>query len=398
MKIRRPRTRYCDIVVLLFALLPIVDSVNGVMVRSGFGSVGILYKAMIALFLFTYLAVHGALKRKGLGCVLLAVLYILFSYGVNHRIGEVSQVQTGAMVKVIFNIVLFALLMRSVSCGLISGDTIFQILDTTAWVFAAAFLIPYVLGVGYGVYAGGIGYKAFFYSQNEISFAIIVLFYTVLYKVSLKMEILSVIQLLLMLLCGVLINTKSCVFGCLAGMGVWILHILWKEKLRYKIMVTAAAALGTAVLWKKLAKAIGNIIVRFNALDKKYGSSLLTTILSARNVKAEKAYTELIDSRFPVFKTLFGNGFHTGYSVEMDLVDAFFYLGILGAIAVVFFWVILAVKSSGNLRRDGVSVRLFGLLVALFFSFCTGHVIFMATSGCYFALFCCFYLTYSRKQ
>ena len=133
-------------------------------------------------------------------------------------------------------------------------------------------------------------------------------------------------------------------------------------------------------------------------MHRLYEGSAFTTLVSGRTYMLEDAWTEFVSGPGFPFRLLFGNGFCSTVLVEMDFIDIFFYLGLIGVLSLTVFLAYIFIKSIHNFRTDHTIVRLFAYFLIVGFSFLAGHIIFMATSGCYFILICCLNLLYSPED
>ncbi len=386
-----------NLIVVLFAILPIVDSVNGFLVRQGGISIGSIYKVGLCGILMLPLLRAQRIRGKALGALLAAVLYIAFSVGVNLLLFSAKGLRTDFVIKLLFNIVTLVLLLENYNNGALTGMSFYRMLNFSAWLLPVCYFIPYVLGVGYRVYVGSMGYKAFFIAQNELSLIIIVLFYFCLYKLTVRLRFSALIQTGLLLLCGLLLNTKSTILACLLGAAVCFLYIMVRMPVQVRLAAVVIMVFACVAFYGVIMEVCTAMLQRFTMLmNKHYGGSVLTAVLSGRNYYIESAWGELIEGHF-LFRFLFGNGFCSGTLAEMDVVDIFFYLGFFGAVAVVFFLVLVYVKSRKNFKTDPSPIRPLSYLLILFFLNITGHVLFMAMSGCYFVVYLCFLLVYKQQ-
>ena len=259
-------------------------------------------------------------------------------------------------------------------------------------------LVPYALDMGYTIYSGGIGYKGFFYSNNELSVALIVLFYFSLYQLARRISILNLIQLGAIMICVLLLNTKSGMAACLAGGALFAVEYLCRKEAKFKSLLILAMLLALYVAKDFIIEQISGFMTRQTYLHGLYGGSLLDTILSGRTFKLESAWEEMTAGSGFVFRFLFGNGFCSETLVEMDFIDIFFYLGFFGVAGISIFLVYVFAASVKNFRKDRTLVRPFGFLMVVGFAFLAGHIFFMATAGCYFVLMCCLALMYCPNE
>lgn len=383
--------------ITLCSLLPFVDSINGVL--SGHASIGSVYKilllAVLGLSLILSKVKPDHIKLKVLAIL---VLYITIIVLCNSKVFGDSILSNSIPIKMIFNIVFFFLLSEALVNNVLSKQSLFMILNNSSWVFIVCFLIPYILGLGNTIYAHGMGYKAFFISQNELSFVLLALCLFAAYELHVKITVVRVIQLVLLAMCGFLINTKSTIFGCLLAIVILVFEKIKKSDLRIKL-TTLGVVLVFAFIFKNLLfSSIGSVISRFTSLKSNYyNGSILTAILSGRNLYIQSAWTYLVKKHF-IFRLIFGNGFCTKYLVEMDFVDMFFFMGIIGEAIFIYFMYRLGKNIYKMKEQDGCRIRFLYFCIVLAFMFITGHVIFMAMSGTYFVLFCCYLISNQMDQ
>lgn len=380
------------LIVGMFCCLPLIDTLNGIFREAPIGSI---YKIMMCVCLFILLMQRSfTMKRKTLCFILLPSVYILLTIFINTALFEGSVLTLDFPVKLIFNIILMGMLLENYRIGNMNGYDFYKILDGSAWVLIFCFIVPYILGTGEKVYGEDIGYKAFFIAQNELSLILIVLCYFCIYKLTIQLKVSNFIQLALIILCGMLLNTKSTIIACLVGVAIWIVTIALKSNFKVKVLTAIAFISGFYMLRTTIFDSISAMIMRYTVLQEKYyGGLALTSVLSGRNYYLSSAF-DYLNSEHTAYRILFGNGFCSEYLVEMDIIDIFFYLGLFGAVAAVLFLTVIFVKSYKNFRTDKNIIRPFSYLLIVGFINLTGHVMFMAMSGCYFIVYCCFLLTY----
>ena len=85
----------------------------------------------------------------------------------------------------------------------INEDDLKRLFDRLAILFPLTILIPYLLHMGYSTYYGDVGYKAFYYATNEISFAICVMIMFLWNRLREELSIRYIVYFLL--------NAASCV-------------------------------------------------------------------------------------------------------------------------------------------------------------------------------------------
>lgn len=386
------------LILLLFAALPVVDSINGILITRGLPSIGSVYKVLLLGVLLLCVLRSGTLSPGLWATAGAALLYILGSVAVNVFLLEGTLISMDFPVKLSFNVLQLVLLCSCHRAGYLTGRTLDKILNISTWLMCGLILVPYVLGLGNTIYGGGIGYKGFFYSNNELSVVLLILFYYSLYRTTLTLSIPNVILLGGIAVCVLLLNTKSGMIACALGVVLFVIEYLRKPGARFKglLVVTIAAALVVAKDF--ILSQISSFLTRQRYLNRIYGGSFLDTLVSGRTFLLEGAWENLSSDPWFLLRFVIGNGFCSNSLVEMDFVDLFFYLGILGTVAAAVGVAVVFCKSWKNFRKDGTLMRPFGFLLVVGFAFIAGHTLFMATSGCYFVLFLCYGLLYHPEK
>ena len=386
------------LILLLFAALPVVDSVNGILIDKGLPSVGPIYKILLLGVLAILVLRSGELTPGLWVTAICSVAYILFSVAVNVLLLDGTLPSLDFPVKLSFNVLQLVLLLSCHRAGYLTGRTLDRIFHISTWLMCALLLIPYVLGLGNAIYKGGIGYKGFFFSNNELSVVLLILFYYSLYRATVTFSALNVIQLGGIAVCVLLLNTKSGMIACALGVALFLVEYLRKPGAPFKGLLVATIAIGLVVAKDFIMEQVASFMERQMYLHRLYGGSVLETLVSGRFGLLEKAWKGFMSHPGWVVQLIIGNGFCAKTLVEMDFVDLFFYLGIFGSLAAAIALVVIFVKSLPNFRKDGTWMRPFGYLLVAGFSFLAGHTLFMATSGCYFVLMLCYDLLYVRES
>lgn len=383
-----------NIIIFLFSILPIIDSINGYLVHESIMSIGTLYKSFVALVLIIILLQNGKVSAKNLKLFLISLIYICIVVLFNLVFGKLQIITIDFPVKLIFNILIFLLLYSLINSRIIKSDSLYIILNNNSILIILTILIPYFFGLGYSIYSGDIGYKAFYYSQNELIAALIILFSFCLYKVYINFSILNFIQVVGMVICILLTNTKSSIFACLISFLILLISIIKNKNFKNRLWLILFFLIAALIGMGFIADQFASFLVRQNSLMNQYGGSLIATLTSGRIFFLKNAWEELSNSSFAPLKFLFGNGFCSESLIEMDLFDIFFYLGAVGAIAILIFFITIIKKCKTNFKKDKSNIRKYLFIMIICYSFIVGHVLFMSTSGYYFVLLCCFNLSY----
>lgn len=398
MKIRIKKFEAESIVILMFSILPIIDSVNGYLATEGKFSIGTLYKmvVLVVLAVLIFLKSDRADKRDLMTSVML-IGFVCASIGINVGLGG-TIISKEFPIKFIFNILTLVTLMQLVKQKIISGNAFYRIFDIGTLLMVICIMVPYILKVGYSIYSGNIGYKGFFYSQNELTAVLLILLYFSLYNLICNFSIKSILQTGGISLSILLTNTKSSMIACALGVVVFVIEYLRRRESKHKMVLIALAVVVIVGASGFVGRQIAGFMQRQTSLSNMYGKSIIATITSGRSYYIADAWSELMQNGHQFLKILIGNGFCSNVLVEMDFLDMFFFLGLTGVLGycILGFWVYK--KSARNYKSDHTIIRRVGFLIVLAFSFLTGHIVFYATSGCYFILLCLFDLYYETSE
>lgn len=378
-------------VIMLFCVLPIIDTLNGIYPEIPIGKI---YKMSLGIVVFTYLCVKKRKLNKKKSLVVLGTfIYVFFSIAINALLGG-NILNIEYPIKLLFNVLLFVSLVQCTEYKLVCGEDFYCILEYGAWFFVCCYIIPYFLGVGNKVYAGDIGYKAFFIAQNELGLVIVVFCFFTAYQLINRSTIINVLKLASLLICGLLLNTKTAIIASIIAVIMWFVPIIINGRKEYKILTFIVIIVGVIVLKETMINSFKLVYDRFSMLTTKYyNGSIITGILSGRNNTVVAAWNDLVKNHFFV-RFLIGNGFCSKLLVEMDLIDIFFFLGIIGvAFTSAWLYRIYAIIKC-NSKYDKSRIKKVSYLVILVLLFFAGHVLFMAMSGCYFIVYLCFLIYY----
>lgn len=362
----------------------VVDTINGVILRSTTISISPVYKAAIII------AILVNLKSRQLYLELLTITTI--SLGSHFIIlGDVSDALKSQdwIIKFIFIYTCYKFF-KSIIIN--QNEGIILKLATFSFSILAFNLILGSLGFGYSQYTNGddagIGTKGFLYAGNEIagamvaSTAILLIFsnlngkkakyiFTGLLSVSLcalaatKASIGAVLLLLLML--PLLNNSKANTSNNLA----------FKIFIILAFPVISAIAIYYAVFES-------NLITRLSYHYERVG--LFTLIFSHRNIWADEAITHL-SQNYSLLELIFGAGntwrshISTMKSIEIDPLDTLMTYGALGVFIVYGFilnTLLISFKNKKNPCRRQVQ---FSIILVILISSTAGHIVFSGTAG-----------------
>ncbi len=388
-------TTYQNLIIFLLSILPVIDSINGYLTYEGKITIGTVYKLFIVIVLFFSLLQSGQISTKKFAKLLAFILFIFISVILNIFMDTKANIKTDCIVKLIFNVLMFIFLYENIRCRIINNLALYRIFNYNTVLMIVCIAVPYFLNIGYSSYIGELGFKGFYYSLNELNAVQIILFYFCLYKLLYQTTWKSFLQTVGIFFCVLLTNTKSSMIACVLGLILWFICYFKRNKNIYVFIsiIIVALLLGGFALSQFSA-----FMQRQEFLYNTYGGDIIATLTSGRIYYLSNAWGNLISGNGSFIQLILGNGFSTYHLIEMDLLDMFFFLGIIGVIVLLVFVNWLLRRSKINFKKDKSALRKFEFYIILAFSFFTGHIIFMAMAGSYFVMLCCFNLTFSIKD
>ena len=114
------------IIIFLFSILPVVDSLNGILLTKGLPSIGMLYKLFVLGVLVVFMLRQGSAPGTVILCCLGVVMYLTASVFINVYAFSGKLINTDYPVKLVFNVLTLALLYNCFRQDLIDGKSIYQ--------------------------------------------------------------------------------------------------------------------------------------------------------------------------------------------------------------------------------------------------------------------------------
>lgn len=412
------------ILIIYIIINPLIDYATGFYIReflgateldiesSSFASTPSLYIRLAMLLVF---AVYLLLRREKLAIGTLVIMGAAFCASIGVLLLTGAQLSLGTdvkyFVKYCYNIVMLFAYMSLIRSMCKNKDEfiekIFVIVRYTCIVCALGIIIPYIFSLGYYTYADRLGYrgcKGYFYSGNDITAVFTVLlplaaanflslkdrFFSGRSVASLLAASLSVIALFL-------IGSKTAFIAAIGTFGFLLIFALFSIRRHgtsylvrmLKLLLTILILLlilGCIVSFDRL---VSNIVMSFEAPSVYADTeSVEVAVLSGRSDKLAQQFG--LFRKGGVLTWLFGIGRSTVSNIiEMDIFEVVIYYGLVGAAAMLWLYVWLAVEFIRSLLKqfDIISFALFiGLGMSFGYLALAGHVLFTVTSGQYFVL------------
>ena len=95
---------YESIIIFLFSILPVIDSINGYMIKEGIGSIGKVYKMLLIAILLFMALYRTRVTLKTIKVAAIAIGYIIAVTGLNLLILDKPLIASDFPIKLILNI------------------------------------------------------------------------------------------------------------------------------------------------------------------------------------------------------------------------------------------------------------------------------------------------------
>jgi len=390
-------------------IFPVIDFLNGLFLSVGLPiPIGALYRFMFLLFLVSQI-LSASLPKVGATYITVLfiignlMIFLLQSIFLQNPLSWISADLSVYMRYFLWVLIPYYIFQRRNEFQKIDYE---QLFITISFLFTIGLLIPYFLGLGNQTYGySDVGYKGFFYANNGISFAFIISITFTAHKLLLALKKTWGRQLLFLTLlffsnvfCLLLIGTKTgIIYGSLVFIYVFIRAIIEKNypTALHRIFIWLISTM--AVLWLALSgiQTVLRLIIgtyeRIVYFYHLFNGDLVRLLTSSRSDFFEGGLYYFMTDPNIKFTYFFGQGFEYRLMnfgrlglIEMDYLDAFFSLGLVGIVillATVFYYIYIAFYKSFTLYS-------YVLVITLGYSFFVGHVLFSALSSTLLGLVC----------
>ncbi|EGP4765336.1 O-antigen ligase family protein [Enterococcus faecium] len=390
-----------NIFLALIVIFPLVDTFNGMFITYGYNiPLGTIYRVCLILYIvYGILSSEiGKMKRSILLLILPFLLMFIciiqsffFNTSFSLLVKEFSYVVRFSLCLIIpifakqfedhFSIKKLIIITLLIDLFLIGG-----------------LVIPYALGIGNSTYDGTAGFKGFYYTTNDITYAFLIMVFFIGWFLShqaknILLEYSLLVLYFLNMYCLVLLGTKS---GLLTG-AVYSCYLIfyflryYRSKTLYGQFFIFEFLLTMLFLFflkgkEILMESLSSVIARFTYFKVLYQDDWTRLLLSSRNVYLKDAITQYLQDPNNHYTFFFGSGFENrrnwyerkGGLIEMDFFDMFFSYGIIGT--VILLMVIFYYFQLSNYKFTN-KFCLFLLFFTIIYSFFVGHVFFSALSA-----------------
>lgn len=365
----------------LLSMWLFVDMCNGFFLNTGIGlPISQIFKGFIFLFVILKNINIGSINKVCLFLALYLPFYLcitLFAYS------SISSTIVLTLKPITTLTLYFYLsnLFKKYDNNIVV-DKFISIISINAVVFFVNILLGF-WGIGYRPYEGeeAMGFCGFFYSPNELSGVVAVLFPLILCYVKITKSLLYYLIAIIVMGCSCYIMTTKAPLVVFV-LSVFTISYCYGKRLEKTVVITALIAIiitATTLVSIVMSSDYG-LFTRLNYFIEKNG--LLWAITSGRLDYWAEESVELYSSN--IFNILFGLG--GGRTVEMDPYDVLLNYGYVGLLVLLYIYYTLLFQVKKCSSNPFTKSILISNYLLVFMSVIAGHIFFSSMAGLFIAL------------
>ena len=384
-RIKKRKFDLASVILWMLTLIPLIDTLNGYLLKGGSSSTGIgsIYRLLFLGIIFAYIILNK-INKIDLSIIIVFLAFIIVQVTVSDS--SYLSDSIGTTVKLFTPLMMLCAFIKLKRRRKGFEDDLNRLFERLSILFPLTILIPYFLHMGYSTYFGDVGYKAFYYATNEISFSICAMIMFLWKKLRDNLCAKYILYFVL--------NAASCVLlGSKIALGILLFFVFLliaenifvanKKKIGRSIAILVVVAAGFVILVNRLSSVIEKVFDRW-IYNQSAAESSISFLFSHRNVYLIKGYS--IYKEMGIGTILFGWGLGGKNTnglilVEMDMFDILFATGVVGLISILLLYTFL-------IRKLSISSKIGWLYIftSIALSFVGGHILFTGLGGMMFAL------------
>ena len=372
----------------IYIISLIIDNINGLLLMNDINlpiSIGQIYRYIMLLF-FGYFIIRSKdkkiLKRFVICFTYMLALCIL--YFIEHNTISGFIIDFIYAVKLIFPFIIIYALHILDKEEKLTGKLIDMIFYTLSIIAPLSLILPKLLNIGY---------KGFYYSNNEINVLLICTYIFSIEKLYQERKIADALLVVLNAAALFLIGSKTSLAVIVIVAFIYIYRFRKNKKWFIGILIACVLSvlLGLVVFSSQIDEMINRFVYYYNMLIDEGG--IITFLMSTRNLRIMPAFQKNIMSNnitVNILNFIFGIGrfqqFGSGKLsdiMELDFFDTFFWYGAVTAITVLINYLYFFYKTRKNSNKFMYKLM---YIIIFTFSMIAGHVWYSALSSGIFAL------------
>lgn len=406
------KLRLNKVILIVFLLMPFVESINGYFYGRGISD---MYRLLLLILIVSYFIcvvkrLSGyMLKFMFLTCVLMILLLIqLFWF---HKNQNLLMSDLKSILRVLLTPLYFFFFYEAIRMKDISKRDLRNLLLGYSLLYGVLIVIPYLQGGGFVSYdfdgngltskaseVEGIGCKGYFIELNSLiailSACAFFIKNMIIQSINDRRNTTTLIAtcIYLLLIAALFITaTKLGIVLAFLCSGILIFQIFrCRIILRYKLGIILFISSFLLLLRFLLGNLFTEVLTRLHYFYGQSDGDLLTVITSNRSSYLIDSTQQIDQSGHSEFIDFFGAGYYSSFSldgfkrsiVEMDWFDLYFSYGIIGFVAYVSFFkdTILSFLFSKNNETKSM------LIIFFLYSFMGGHIIVNSMTATFLAI------------
>ncbi|EMF0269891.1 O-antigen ligase family protein [Enterococcus hirae] len=406
------KLRLNKVILIVFLLMPIIESLNGYYYGKGISDG---YRLLLLGLIISYFMRFGQrlscymLKLMFITCTLLVLLIIQFLWF--HKNQGILMADIKSILRILLAPIYFVFFYEALRSKDISYIDLRNLLLGYSLLYSLLVVIPYLQGGGFVSYdfdgnglmaktaeVKGIGCKGYFIELNSLiailsacAFFIKNMILKFIKKKQTNWLILTTITYILLIAALFITATKLGIVLAFLCSGILIIQILQCQILvKQKLFIVLFISSFLIILRVLLGNLFTEVLSR---LDYFYGQSdgnILNVITSNRFSYLTESLQQIDQSGHSLFIDFFGAGYYSSFSldgfkrsiVEMDWFDLYFSYGIVGFTAYLYFFKDAVFSLFFSKRYEMKSM----LLIFFMYSFLGGHIIVNSMTATFLAV------------
>ena len=396
---------------LLFILLiiqPIIDLMTSLMTHYNdtSTSIGALVRTIMMAILFIYIVQYILTKKRNIIWLFIcsfASIALMLMTNVILKDPFILYTELNFALKTSYYLVIIFTVIILIDKQLLKQAFIFKATNVITVIIGISYWLAVLTGTSINSYTyGGKGYSGWFYSANELSVIMIILFGLSIAQISFKKTPSSWVSFILMLSMLPMVGTKTAFYGGMLILLTFTGYLLITfniRLLRDKSQLVFLAIISLFLCTIPFSPIFSNteqLDMRIKQEDKPIAentavqdSTFMTKLLSSRDIYLQTTKDDFIQAEG--LRKTFGLGYAGSYTsdpkiIEMDFFDMFFSYGVVGTLFLLMPLVYICVKILVFPIHIEKALLLFTLCLCFGIAFLAGHVIFAPSVMTYLAI------------
>jgi glycosyltransferase involved in cell wall biosynthesis len=402
--------KYSKLAYFLLAITAIVDFINGFFLYKFPDmtiSIGKYFRIIVLVVMLSYIIKYYRFKKYANYLLFISLYFILntLSTYYYHRSFSILFGDLIIVSKLLLPLIIITAFIELNNIQNVKLESIEYIIKVNMFFIPLSLLIPKLLNLGISAYGANIGYKGYYFSNNELSIVLSVMFIFSLefmyryIRINAKVSIAYIVNIVFITIALMLIGAKTSYIIIALALLIYILRYIKNNFNYYKenkvilvkniTMILGLLLLSAVIIGIFFYKEIMEIVSRQTYFIN--NRSFLSFILSDRDILFSNLWNDRVSGNMNIYTLLFGfrkisNVYNNTFlTIEMDAHAIFINYGLVGSLLIsVFYYRIFTYKSLREYKY--LFPYRFSYIITILFSILAGHVMFGAFAGTFLAI------------